>query len=99
MDKLTKEEVLHTAKLANIIIEEKDIEKYQITLKSVFDEIEKINEIEGYDEERMISPCNHYITFRSDDSNNSNMLTNDEVMKNVPRKNGNFIETVGVIND
>lgn len=97
MDKLTKEEVLHVAKLANITVNDDEIENYQITLKKVLNEIEKINEIIGYDDNKMISPCTNLTTFRED--NSGDMLKIDEVMKNVPVRNGNFIETVGVINE
>ena len=38
-DKLTKEEVLHVAKLARIDITEEEIEKYQVELKQLLNEV------------------------------------------------------------
>ena len=42
MDKLSKEEVLHVAKLARLELSDEEIEKYRKDLKDLFDEIEKI---------------------------------------------------------
>ena len=55
-DKLTKEEVLHVAHLARIKVDDDEIEKYQVELKQLLDDVDKIKEVEGYDEERMIAP-------------------------------------------
>ena len=43
-DKLTREEVEHVAKLARIRISDSEMEKYQIELKKILDEVEKIME-------------------------------------------------------
>ena len=43
-EKLTEEEVLHVAKLARIKLSKEDIEKYQIELKELLNDVEKINE-------------------------------------------------------
>lgn len=40
-DKLTREEVEHVAKLARIRISDSEMEKYQIELKKILDEVEK----------------------------------------------------------
>ena len=40
MDKLSKEEVLHVAKLARLELSDEEIEKYRKDLKDLFDEIE-----------------------------------------------------------
>lgn len=42
---LTKEEVLHLAKLAKLHLSEKEIEKYQKQLRETLDYIENLNEI------------------------------------------------------
>ena len=45
MDKLTKEEVLHVADLARIELSEEEIEKYQVQLKQLMNDIDKIKEV------------------------------------------------------
>ncbi|MBR4618864.1 MAG: Asp-tRNA(Asn)/Glu-tRNA(Gln) amidotransferase subunit GatC [Bacilli bacterium] len=97
MNKLTKEEVLHVANLARIKIDEEEIEKYQVELKQILDEVEKINQVEGYDEERLIAPWQDDTIPREDEV--KEMLDAKEVLKNVPRKNGNFIEVPVVIGE
>ena len=42
MEKLTREEVKHVAHLARIGVSEEEIEKYQIDLAKMIDEIDKI---------------------------------------------------------
>ena len=88
-DKLSKEEVLHVAKLARIKVTEEEIEKYQVDLKTLLNEVEKINEVEGYDEEILI--------LRKDEA--GEMLNPKEVLKNAPKHSGNYIEVPVVISE
>ena len=48
-DKLTKEEVMHVAKLARIEIDDDELAMYQVKLKQILNEIEKINEAIKFD--------------------------------------------------
>ena len=96
-DKLTKEEVLHVANLARIKISDEELEKYRVELKQLLDEVEKINDVEGYDEERMIAPWSDNTTLREDKS--SDMLDPKEVIKNAPKHSGNYIEVPVVISE
>ena len=49
-DKLSKEEVLHVADLARIEVSEEEIETYQIKLKELLNEVEKIESINDNDD-------------------------------------------------
>ena len=97
MDKLTKEEVLHVAYLARINLSDKDIEKYQVELKQLIDDIDKIKDIENYDDDEMFSPVTHLCSLREDTE--GEMLDYKEVMKNVPTKEGNFVEVPVMLNE
>ena len=66
-DKLTKEEVLHVADLARIKLTEEEVEKYQVQLKKLLDDVEKINEVEGYDDDIMIASWSENTTLRKDE--------------------------------
>ena len=44
-EKLSREEVMHVANLARIKLTEKEIEKYQVELKKLLKDVEKINEV------------------------------------------------------
>ena len=92
---LTKEEVLHVAHLARIEITEEEIEKYQKDLKILFDEIDKIKDLNDFDEERIFSPCENSFDV------NSNMtdVCKDNLLNNVPKKKGNFVEVPVMVNE
>ena len=96
-DKLTKEEVLHVAHLARIKVDDDEIEKYQVELKQLLNDVDKIKEVEGYDEERMIAPWSKNTITREDEP--GEMLNPKEVLKNAPRHSGNYIEVPIVISE
>ena len=48
-NKLTKEEVLHVAELARIEVTKEELEKYQVELKKLLDDVEKINDVDNYE--------------------------------------------------
>ena len=55
------------------------------------------NDVEGYDDVRMIAPWSCDATLREDKE--GEMLDSKEVLKNTPRHNGNYIEVHVVIGD
>ena len=95
MEKLTREEVLHVAELARIKLSEEEIEKYQVELKKLLNDVEKINEVKGYDDEILISCWEENTKLRKDEK--GEMLNPKEVLENVPRHSGNYIAVPGVI--
>jgi len=95
MDKLSRDEVLHVAELARIKLTEEEIEKYQVQLKKLLDDVEKINEVKGYDDDILIACWEENTSLRKDES--GEMLNPKEVLKNVPRHSGNYIAVPVVI--
>lgn len=95
--KLSREEVLHVAKLARIKVTEEEIEKYQIDLKLLLNEVEKINEVVGYDEEILIANWHDNTILRKDEP--GEMLNPKDVLKNAPKHSGNYIEVPVVISE
>ena len=94
---LTKEEVLHVLNLARLEASEEEIEKYQVELKKMIDEIDKIKELDDFDDELMIAPWSHDVTLRENDSLK---IEDANVLENVPCKKGNFIAVdVAVLKD
>lgn len=98
-DKLSEEEVLHTAELARIEISEEEVSSYQVKLKKLLDEVEKIKDIklQSKDSEKLIAPWSTNCVLRSDKE--GIMLQPKEALKNVPKKSGNYIEVPVVINE
>lgn len=95
MEKLTREEILHVAELARIKLTEEEIEKYQVELKKLLNDVEKINEVKGYDDEILISCWEENTKLRKDEK--GEMLNPKEVLENVPRHSGNYIAVPVVI--
>ena len=92
---LSKEEVMHVAHLARIEITEEELEKYQKDLKILFDEIDKIKDLDDFDEEKMFSPCEN--SFDLEESMHE--VAKDNLLLNVPKKKGNFVEVVVMVNE
>ncbi len=92
---LSKEEVLHVAHLARIEITEEELEKYQRDLKILFDEIDKIKDLDDFDEEKMIAPWENDF----DLNNKMSEVEKDKLLNNVPKKKGNFVEVPVMVNE
>ena len=92
---LSKEEVMHVAHLARIEITEEELEKYQKDLKLLFDEIDKIKDLNDFDEDKMISPCENSF----DTSSDMHKVESDNLLLNVPKKKGNFVEVPVMVNE
>ncbi|HIT38136.1 MAG TPA: Asp-tRNA(Asn)/Glu-tRNA(Gln) amidotransferase subunit GatC [Candidatus Onthousia faecipullorum] len=97
MDKLSREEVLHVAHLARISLTEEEIEKFRGELKVLMDDIDKIKEVEDFDDEMMYTPINDNTRLREDVV--GEMLSASDATINAPKKNGSFIEVPVMINE
>lgn len=96
-EKLTKEEVMHVADLARIALTEEEIKKFQVELKKLLDDVEKIGEIEGYDDDILIAPWEEEANLREDTP--SDMLDPKKVVENAPTHTGNYISVPLVVGD
>ncbi len=97
MNKLSREEVLHVAHLARIKVTDEEIEKYQIDLKKLLDDVDKINDIEVESEELLVTPVEQDSVLRSDQETSS--VSFEEIKKNVPAVTGNFVEVPVMIGE
>ncbi len=86
-DKLTKEEVMHVLDLARLDATDEEIEKYRRELKVMISEIDKIKELNDFDEDILIAPWVNDATYREENLE----IKNGDILKNVPNKKGNFI--------
>ena len=88
MDKLTKEEVMHVLKLARLTATDAEIEKYQVELKKMINEIDKIKDLEDFDKDLMIAPWSNNSDLRE---NSSLDIEKVDILKDIPSKKGNFV--------
>ena len=96
-EKLTREEVLHVANLARIKLSEEEIEKYQVELKKLLKDVEKINEVKGYDDDILIACWPDNAKLRKDEE--GTMLDPKVAIENAPSHTGNYIEVPVVIGE
>ena len=92
---LTEEEVMHVAHLARIEITPEELVKYQKDLKILFDEIDKIKDLDDFDDDKMFSPCEN--NFNLNDKMHD--VEKDNLLLNVPKKKGNFVEVPVMVNE
>lgn len=94
-NKLTRKEVMHVAHLARINISEEEIEKYQMDLKQMIDEIDKIKDLSDFDDEMIFSPTEQKVELEKKDVS----VCNEKLLENAPNTKGNFIEVPVMINE
>ena len=97
MKKLSKEEVLHVANLAKIKLNDSEIETYRISLAKLLNDIDKIKDIKGYDDDRMIAPWSDYCSLRND--NDIYTIDTKTALKNAGSVSGNYITVPVVVKD
>lgn len=97
MDKLTKEEVLHVADLGKLKLSDEEIDRFSYQLKSLFNEIDKVNEINVSAEEGIFSPLSNKCEMFSDEYTTFEKPNN--LIDNAPEKLENFIEVAGVFDE
>ena len=96
-NKLTREEVLHVLDLARLEATDEEIEKYQVDLYKMIKEIDKIKELNDFDDEMLIAPWSNDSALRE---NGEIEIGESDILKNVPSKKGNFISVdVEVLKD
>lgn len=94
MNELTKEEVLHVSDLTKINITDEELKSYQVSLKQILDEVNRINEI-NIEGDILISPSENKNIYREDEG-----ITDDvNVLKNAPKSSGNYIEIKRFVNE
>ena len=93
--KLTRSEVMHVAKLARINISEDEIEEYQMNLAQMIDEIDKIKDLDDFDDEMMFTPCEEELKLE----NREISICKENLLENAPSTKGNFIEVPVMINE
>jgi len=97
MKKLTKEEVLHVARLARIKLNDDEIENYRVSLSKLLSDVDKINDIKGYDDDKMIAPWQVDTKLRNDEDVYE--VNTQELLRNAKNVSGNYITVPVVVKD
>lgn len=87
---LSKDEVKKVAKLANLPIEDSELEKYSSQLSAVLDYIDQLNEVDTKDVEPTFNVSGQINVLKKDESVPG--LTQDQSLQNTEvKKDGSFV--------
>ena len=87
--------IKHISKLSRISVDEKRAEKLAVDLNSIFDFIEKLNELKTDDVEPLTSVAETSLKLRSDKVNSKNIR--EQIVKNSPQDNEDYFVVPKVI--
>ena len=87
--------IKHIYKLSRISVYEKKAEKLAVDLNSIFDFIEKLNELKTDNVEPLTSVAETTLKLRSDEVKSKNLR--DQVIKNSPKENEDYFVVPKVI--
>ena len=87
--------IKHISKLSRISVDDKKANKLAEDLNSIFDFIEKLNELNTEKVEPLTSVVETTLKFRSDEVKSKNIR--EEILKNSPEKNDDFFVVPKVV--
>lgn len=92
--RLTKDQVKHVAKLANLPLTSEEEEKYSEQLSKVLDHIDQLNKVDISKVEPRFNMTDKSNVMSEDETIPS--LSQEEALSNASKKSGGFFETKGV---
>lgn len=93
---ISKEEVIHIAKLSDINLTEKEIEMYQKDMQDILAMANQINEVKTDDIVETVGINGRYNVFRKDEVKPS--MSKEELLKNAPSQEEGMFRIPKVIN-
>ncbi len=91
---LTKDQIKHVAKLANLPLTDREEEKYSEQLSKILEYIDQLNSVDTSNVEPTFNVSGSFNKFRTDETSVS--LSQEEALQNAPRKEKGFFITKGV---
>jgi len=93
--KLSREDVLHIARLARLGLNEDDVEKFREQLSNLLESFEVLQQVETTDVPPTAQSIDLQTVVRDDEVAES--LPPDQVLANAPRKEGDFFRIQSVL--
>lgn len=94
---ISKEKVIHIAKLARIKLKKEEIEKYQKDLSKILEFVEKLKEIEIKEINPMSHPLSISNVMREDKEKELIKINFQKLIELFPEKKGNYLKVKKVI--
>ena len=96
---LTKEDILHIAKLGNLTLTDKEIEIFKKQLSSIIDYINKLQEVDTKNIEPPSQITGLTDVLREDKVNDQRTLTSDQALTNTKSKEGNLFKVKAIFTE
>lgn len=96
---LSKEEVLHLAKLANIILTEDEVVLYQTQLSNIIGYVEKLNSITTENIEPVAQLTELINVSRDDETSDEQSLSQNEALQNTQATKEGYIKVKAVFDE
>lgn len=94
---LTKEQILHIAKLARIKLTQTEIKKFQTQLSLILEYIEQLNEVDTSKIESITQVTNQENVTREDKVVKKQELSHQQVLSNAPREKDGYFKVKAVL--
>lgn len=95
--RLTKDQVKHVAKLANLSLTIEEEEKYSQQLSKILEYVDQLNSVDTSKVEPTFNVSGQSNVLREDETTAS--LSQEEVLSNAPKKKGGMFETKGIFEE
>lgn len=89
-NELSKEEIIHLAKLANLSLTDEEIEKFQKQLTETVAYVENLNELDTKNVSETSSTAHLTDVFFKDGEQNKRKFTEEEALANAKNKKNNY---------
>lgn len=94
--KLSREEITHLAKLANLPLTEDEIEKYQEQLSSIVEYISKLDQVDTKNVESVSQVTGLVNVTVENKVDNVRTLSQEDALRNVPSKKDGFVKVKAI---
>jgi aspartyl-tRNA(Asn)/glutamyl-tRNA(Gln) amidotransferase subunit C len=99
MAKLTKDEVLHVAKLAQLDLSDSEVKKFLPQLSKVVDFISQLNEIDTKGIEPTAQVTGLTNVYRKDEVDSTNILSNDAALGGTDKSYNGFFKVGAILSE
>lgn len=97
MAKLTKEDVLHVAKLAKLELTDAEIKKFTPQLSNVLDHFSELSEVDTKDVEPTSQTTGLEDVYRADELKSENTLTQEEAISGTDKIHNGYFKVKAIL--
>ncbi|HET7098973.1 MAG TPA: Asp-tRNA(Asn)/Glu-tRNA(Gln) amidotransferase subunit GatC [Patescibacteria group bacterium] len=99
MSKLTKQDVLHVAKLAKITLTDAEVDKFTTQLSSIISYMDELNTVEISNIEPTTQTTGLSNVFRKDEINTDQVLSQDEALSGTEKTHNGYFKVDAILTE